>query len=55
MGLGLGLYLASRITTAHHGTLTVTSPTGEGVQFSLSLPIAVEYEIGSEQEETPLE
>ncbi len=54
-GLGLGLYLASRITTAHRGTLTVASPTEEGVQFSLSLPIAAEHERGSEQEGVTLE
>lgn len=54
-GLGLGLYLANRITTAHRGTFTVASPTEEGVQFSLSLPIAAEHERGSEQEGVTLE
>lgn len=38
-GLGLGLYLARRITEAHHGQLTVDSPQHGGVQFTLLLPL----------------
>jgi two-component system OmpR family sensor kinase len=38
MGLGLGLYLAREIATAHGGTLTVDSRLGEGAQFTLALP-----------------
>jgi signal transduction histidine kinase len=37
-GLGLGLYLASRIAAAHGGTLTVDSAPGHGARFALSLP-----------------
>jgi two-component system, OmpR family, sensor kinase len=39
-GLGLGLYLASRIAHAHGGTLTVDSTPGSGARFELSLPLA---------------
>ncbi|MGK3991055.1 GAF domain-containing sensor histidine kinase [Sorangium sp. So ce136] len=38
-GMGLGLYLASRIAAAHGGTLTVNSPPGAGATFRLSLPV----------------
>lgn len=37
-GLGLGLYLASRIVAAHGGELTATSPPGEGAKFRFALP-----------------
>ncbi|WP_437612470.1 GAF domain-containing sensor histidine kinase [Sorangium sp. So ce834] len=39
-GIGLGLYLASRIAAAHGATLTVNSPLGEGATFRLSLPVS---------------
>ncbi|CAA9262593.1 MAG: hypothetical protein AVDCRST_MAG26-2398 [uncultured Chloroflexia bacterium] len=39
-GLGLGLYLARGITTAHGGTLTVDSIPGKGASFRLELPLA---------------
>ena len=38
-GLGLGLYLANRISEAHYGTLTVDSPPGQGVRVTLGLPV----------------
>ena len=38
-GLGLGLYLADRITKAHHGMLTIDSLQGQGVQVTLALPM----------------
>lgn len=38
-GLGLGLYLAHGITTAHGGMLTVDSPPGAGATFRLRLPL----------------
>jgi signal transduction histidine kinase len=38
-GLGLGLYLANRIAEAHYGTLSVDSPSGQGVQVTLGLPV----------------
>ncbi|HVF99970.1 MAG TPA: ATP-binding protein, partial [Chloroflexia bacterium] len=37
-GLGLGLYLAHSIATAHSGTLTVQSEPGQGTRFVMSLP-----------------
>jgi two-component system OmpR family sensor kinase len=37
-GLGLGLYLARGIATAHGGTLTVDSRPGEETSFTLTLP-----------------
>lgn len=37
-GLGLGLYLAHGIATAHGGSLEVASAVGEGARFCLSLP-----------------
>jgi signal transduction histidine kinase len=39
-GLGLGLYIASRIATAHNGTLTVESLPGQGATFRLEIPVA---------------
>jgi len=38
-GLGLGLYIASRIATAHNGTLTVESIPGQGTTFRLEIPV----------------
>jgi two-component system, OmpR family, sensor kinase len=37
-GLGLGLYLASRIASAHGGALSVDSTPGGGARFRLTLP-----------------
>ncbi len=39
-GLGLGLYLASRIADIHGGTLAVDSRPGEGATFRLTWPVA---------------
>jgi signal transduction histidine kinase len=36
-GPGLGLYIASEIANAHHGTLDVVS-TDEETEFTLSIP-----------------
>jgi two-component system, OmpR family, sensor kinase len=38
-GLGLGLYLAHSIATAHGGSLTVESSPGTGTRFRLALPV----------------
>jgi signal transduction histidine kinase len=38
-GLGLGLYLAKRIATAHGGDLTALSEPGRGARFTLKLPV----------------
>jgi two-component system OmpR family sensor kinase len=37
-GLGLGLYLAKRVASAHGGDLTVESAPGKGARFTLTLP-----------------
>lgn len=41
-GLGLGLYLAKRIATAHGATLSVNSQPGAGVQVTLAFPLPLE-------------
>ncbi len=41
-GLGMGLYLAWGIATAHGGTITVHSAAGAGTTFALNLPLAVD-------------
>ena len=38
-GLGLGLYIASEIVTAHGGTLAVASVEGRGTTFTVRLPL----------------
>jgi PAS domain S-box-containing protein len=37
-GLGLGLYTSVQILRAHHGSLRVDSPQGEGARFVIDLP-----------------
>ena len=37
-GLGLGLFVAREIVTAHAGTITVTSQIGAGTTFTVRLP-----------------
>lgn len=39
-GLGMGLYVASRIVTDHGGEMSVSSKEGEGSVFSFSLPLS---------------
>jgi PAS domain S-box-containing protein len=39
-GLGLGLYIAKQIVTAHGGTIAVTSAPRVGTTFHLTLPLA---------------
>lgn len=38
-GLGMGLYVASRIVTDHGGTITVASVEGDGSTFNIHLPL----------------
>lgn len=42
-GLGLGLYIASQIATAHNGTLTVTSSAQEGTLFTARFPAKMKW------------
>jgi PAS domain S-box-containing protein len=37
-GLGLGLYIARRIVEAHHGSIRVENPPGQGARFVVELP-----------------
>jgi signal transduction histidine kinase len=39
-GLGLGLYIARAIASAHGGSVAVDSHNGAGTTFTLSLPFA---------------
>jgi signal transduction histidine kinase len=39
--MGLGLWLARRIVTAHGGTITVDSSPGKGAVFTVILPVQV--------------
>jgi PAS domain S-box-containing protein len=39
-GLGLGLYIAQRIVTAHGGRIQLTSFPGKGAAFTVTLPLA---------------
>ena len=39
-GTGLGLALTHQIVRDHGGTITVTSPPGEGATFAIALPPA---------------
>ncbi|GAA1645653.1 sensor histidine kinase [Actinoplanes couchii] len=38
-GSGLGLSIVRKLTEAHHGRVSVTSPPGEGATFTLHLPL----------------
>lgn len=37
-GTGLGLSIVDSLTRAHHGSVTVSSPPGQGCTFRVSLP-----------------
>ena len=41
-GAGLGLTIARKLAEAHGGTLFASAPTGKGVVFTLTLPLAYE-------------
>jgi two-component system, OmpR family, sensor kinase len=44
-GLGLGLYMAKRIATAHGGDVTADRADGKGARFSITLPILHEQKL----------
>ena len=39
-GAGLGLSIVKKIIQLHHGTVSITSTSGEGTRFDLTLPLA---------------
>jgi two-component system sensor histidine kinase BaeS len=39
-GSGIGLAVVQELTAAHHGTVTVSSESGEGARFVVTLPLA---------------
>jgi signal transduction histidine kinase len=39
-GLGMGLYIASKIVNDHQGSITVKSEVGKGSQFTFTIPLA---------------
>lgn len=39
-GAGLGLAIVKGLVEAHHGTVSVTSPVGQGARFEIVLPLA---------------
>jgi signal transduction histidine kinase len=38
-GFGLGLYIAQRIATAHHGEVIADRYPGKGARFTVRLPV----------------
>lgn len=51
-GLGLGLFIAREIITAHDGTINARSIVGEGTTFEIRLPLSGNGESAPEAEET---
>ena len=41
-GIGLGLYVSYKIIHAHHGTISVKSMEGEGAEFTITIPAALD-------------
>jgi len=52
-GLGLGLYIARQIVTAHGGTIDVKSEPGKGAEFTVRLPLAMPVRSAAELLDDP--
>jgi PAS domain S-box-containing protein len=53
-GLGMGLYIAQQIVTAHGGDIRVQSRIGSGTRFTVTLPSAPDPTQGSDSDRTTL-
>lgn len=50
-GLGLGLYISNRIAAIHGGSIAVDSTLGQGATFTVRMPLDVEAEVSSNEQE----